>query len=54
MYLRDKISTKNPQTTNIDLPGYSIEQTPTESSAGEALIYIYQSLSYKPWKDLHI
>ena len=34
------ISTKNPQTTNIDLPGYNIEQTPTESSAGETLIYI--------------
>ena len=49
-----RISIKNPQTTNMDLPGYNIEQTPTESSAGGALIYISQSLSYKPWKDLHI
>ena len=49
-----RISTKNPQTTNIDLPGYNIEQTPTESSAGGTLIYISQSLSYKPRKDLHI
>ena len=45
---------KKPQTANIDLPGYNIEQTPTESSAGGALIYISQSLLYKPWKDLHI
>ena len=49
-----RISTKNPQTTNRDLPGYNIEQTPTESSAGGALIYISQSLSYKNRKDLHI
>ena len=32
-----RISTKSPQTTNIDLPGYNIEQIPTESSAGGAL-----------------
>ena len=32
----NRISTKNPQTTNIDLPGYKIEQTPTESFAGGA------------------
>ena len=49
-----RISTKNPQTTNIDLPGYNIEQTPTESSAGGDLIYISQSFSYKPRKDLDI
>ena len=49
-----RISTKNPQTTNVDLPSYNIEQIPTESSAGTALIYISQSLSYKPRKDLHI
>ena len=45
-----RISTKNPQTTNTDLPCYNIEQTPTESSAGGALIYISQSLSYRPQK----
>ena len=49
-----RISTKNPQTTSTDLPGYNIEQTPTESSAGRALICISQRLSYKPQKDLHI
>ena len=47
-------SLKHPQTTNIDLPGFNMEQTPTESSAGGTLIYISQSLSYKPRKDLQI
>ena len=49
-----RISIKNPQTTNIDLPGSNTGQTPTESSAGGALIYISESLSYKPQKDFHI
>ena len=49
-----RISTKNPQTTSTDLPGYNIEQTSSESSARRALIYISHSLSYKPQKDLHI
>ena len=49
-----RISLKHPQTTNIDLPGFNMEQTPTESSAGGTLIYISQSLSYKPRKDLQI
>ena len=49
-----RISTKNPQTTNIDLPGYNTEQTPTESSPGGSLIYISECLSYKPQKDFHI
>ena len=42
-----RLSHKNPITTNIELPGYNTEQTPTESSAGGALIYISQNLSYK-------
>ena len=50
----NRISTKHPQTTNIDLPGFSNEQTPTESSAGGTLIYISRNLSYKPRKDLQI
>ena len=32
-------STKDPQITNIDLPGFNSEQTPTESSSGGNLIY---------------
>ena len=49
-----RISSKHPQTSNIDLPGFNMEQTPTESSAGGTLIYISQSLSYKPRKDFQI
>ena len=37
---KSRISTKHPQTNNIDLPGFNTEQTPTESSAGEIFIYI--------------
>ena len=49
-----RISKKNSLTTNIDTPGYNIEQTPTESSAGGSLIYISQKLSYKVRKDLQL
>ena len=35
-----RLSHKNPITTNIELPGYNIEQNPTESSADGTLIYI--------------
>ena len=49
-----RISLKHPQTTNIDLPDFNMEQNPTESSAGGTLIYISQSLSYKPRKNLQI
>ena len=50
--LESRISTKHPQTTNTGLPGFNIEQTPAESSAGGTLIYIPQNLSYKSRKDL--
>ena len=46
-------STKHPQATNIDLPGFNIGQTPTESFAGGTLIYISQNLSYKPRNNLY-
>ena len=46
--------TMHPKTTNIDLPGLNIEQTPTESSAEETLIYISQNFSCKPRKDPQI
>ena len=49
-----RTSTKNPKTTNRDFPGENIEQTPTESSAREALVYIFQSFSYNTRRDLHI
>ena len=49
-----RIPRKNPQTTNINLAGYNIEQTPTESSAGSVLLYISQKFSCQPHKDLQI
>ena len=44
----------NLPTGNIHIPGYNIEQTLTESSAGGTLIYISQKLSYKNMPDLQI
>ena len=41
-------------TTNINLPNYSIEYTPTESDAGGTLLYISNNITYKPRKDLNI
>ena len=40
--------------TNINLPNYSIEYTPTESHAGGTLLYISNNIAYKPRKDLNI
>ena len=40
--------------TPPDIPGYNIEQTPTESNGGGAVMHISQKLSYKPCKDLQI
>ena len=40
---KSRTSTKHPQTTNIDLSGFNIEQTPTESSAGGTLICTSQN-----------
>ena len=37
---------------NFSLPNYSVEHTPAESSAGGALLYIADYLSYKLRKDL--
>ena len=41
-------------TTNIDLPNYFVEYTPTESHAGGTLPYISNNIVYKPRKDLNI
>ena len=49
-----RITKSNVPTINIHVPGYNIEQTPTESSAGGTLIYISQKLSYKNRSDLQI
>ena len=38
--------------TNINIEGYTIEHTPTESSCGGALLYIHNKLQYKTRSDL--
>ena len=49
-----RLSQKNPLTSNINIPEYNIEHTPTEVSAGGALMFISQTLQYKVGKDLQI
>ena len=49
-----KLQKSQPPKTNITLPGYRIEHTPTESSKGGALIYINNNLKYKLRNDLKI
>ena len=49
-----RITKSNLPTSNIHIPRYNIEQTPTESSACSTLIYVYQKLSYKNRPDLQI
>ena len=41
-------------TNNLSINNYSIEFTPTESSAGGTLLYIANHLSYIPHQDLNI
>ena len=41
-------------TSNISLNNYSLEFTPTESSAGGTLLHIPNHLSHKPCHDLNI
>ena len=41
-------------TSNLSIKNYSIEFTPTESSAGGTLLYIANHLSYKPRQGLNI
>ena len=48
------ISKTNFSPTNIVLANYAIEQTPTESNAGGALLYINRKQSYKLRKDLKL
>ena len=49
-----RITKSNLSTSNIRIPDYNIEQTPTESSAGGLLIYIFEKRSYKNRSDLQI
>ena len=47
-------SQNNLVTTNLDIPGYTSEHTPTESSAGDTLMYISNDFSYVLEDDLQI
>jgi len=47
------IKNKTP-TSNLNINNFSFEHTPTESSAGGAMLYISNKLSYKPRNDLNI
>ena len=49
-----RISKHNLPTININIPGYNIEHTPTESKAGGTLMYISEKVSYKIRSDLNI
>ena len=51
---KSRISKTNFYPTNIALANYAIEQTPTESNAGGALLYINRKHSYKIRKDLKL
>ena len=47
-------SQNNLVTTNLDIPGYTSEHTPTDSSAGDTLMYISNDFSYVLGDDLQI
>ena len=49
-----RITKKNSILNSLNIENYSIEFTPTESSAGGTLLYIANHLSYKPCQDLTI
>ena len=48
--LKTDIST----TTNMQLPGFKIEQMPTKSPNGGALLYIRDTINYKLRPDLNV
>ena len=41
-------------TTNIDINGYNLEHTPTETSCGGSLLYVKNKLSYISQKDVNV
>ena len=49
-----RISKHNLPTININIPGYNIEHTPTESKTGGTLMYISEKINYKILSDLNI
>ena len=49
-----RITKSNTLTTNIDIPGYHIEHTLTESKARGCLLYISNKIPYKLQNDLNV
>ena len=49
-----RVTKSNTLTTNIDIPGYNIEHTPTESKAGGCLLYISNKIPCKLPNDLNV
>ena len=48
----NRLTTKRDPMIDINIPGYSIEYTPTKSNKGEALLYISKDLNYKSRNNL--
>ena len=49
-----RLTTKKEPVNSIEIPNYNIEQTPTESDKGGALLYISKEINYKTRNDLNI
>ena len=49
-----RITKSNTLTTNVEIPGYNIKHTPTESKAGGCLLYISNKNPYKLRNDLNV
>ena len=49
-----RISQNNPVTTNLDIPRYTFEHAPAESSAGGTLMYMSNDIAYVLRNDLQI
>ena len=49
-----RISKKTSLTSNINLNNYYFETTPTESTAGGTMLYVFNRLSYKSRPDLNM
>ena len=49
-----RIKKHSPSTSNLNINGYSVEDTPTESSAGGTRLYISDKISYKRRSDLEL
>ena len=45
---------ENEPVNSIGIPNYNIEQTPTESDKGGALLYISKEINYKTRNDLKL